>query len=119
VFVPLFRNRGLYDPTSLVNWHLQTRKIIVLWTMTLLIFTGATFAFKIGPDFSRGAVLSFHIAGLALLLPCFGSSVVPSGNAGYRRILAHVADLKSTVLDQVPKRMASYLEVPGRNGCAL
>src|SRR5215467_3509726 len=68
VFVPFFRNRGLYDPTSLVNWHLQTRKIIVLWTMTLLIFAGATFAFKIGPDFSRGAVLSFHIAGLALLL---------------------------------------------------
>src|SRR5215510_3766137 len=68
VFVPLFRNRGLYDPSSLVNWPLQTRKIIVLWTMTLLIFAGATFAFKVGPDFSRGAVLSFHIAGLALLL---------------------------------------------------
>jgi Undecaprenyl-phosphate glucose phosphotransferase len=68
VFVPLFRKRGLYDPTSLVNWQLQTRNIVVLWTLTLLIFTGATFAFKIGPDFSRGAVLSFHIAGLALLL---------------------------------------------------
>jgi Undecaprenyl-phosphate glucose phosphotransferase len=68
VFVPFFRNHGLYDPTSLVNWALQTRKIVVLWTMTLLIFAGATFAFKIGPDFSRGAVLSFHIAGLALLL---------------------------------------------------
>src|SRR5262245_3889173 len=68
IFVPLFRNRGLYDPTSLVNWPLQSRKIVVLWTMTLLIFAGATFAFKMGPDFSRGAVLSFHIAGLALLL---------------------------------------------------
>jgi Undecaprenyl-phosphate glucose phosphotransferase len=68
VFVPFFRNRGLYDPTSLVNWQLQTRKIVVMWTMTLLIFASATFAFKIGPDFSRGAVLSFHIAGLALLL---------------------------------------------------
>jgi Undecaprenyl-phosphate glucose phosphotransferase len=68
VFVPFFRNRGLYDPTSLVNWHLQIRKIVVLWTMTLLIFAGATFAFKMGPEFSRGAVLSFHIAGLALLL---------------------------------------------------
>src|SRR5215475_9382172 len=68
VFVPLFRNRGLYDPTSLVNWSLQTRKIIVLWTVTLLIFASATFAFKIGPDFSRGAVLSFGLAGLAGLL---------------------------------------------------
>src|SRR5262245_20645206 len=68
IFVPLFRNRGLYDPSSLVNWSLQTRKIVVLWTVTLLIFAGATFAFKIGPDFSRGAVLSFGIAGLAGLL---------------------------------------------------
>src|SRR5262249_18383000 len=50
IFVPFFRNRGLYDPTSLVNWPLQARKIVVLWTMTLLIFAGATFAFKIGPD---------------------------------------------------------------------
>src|SRR5215813_3364016 len=68
VFVPLFRNRGLYDPTSLVNWSLQTRKIIVLWTVTLLIFASATFAFKLGPDFSRGAVLSFGIIGLVGLL---------------------------------------------------
>src|SRR5215470_13820204 len=68
VFVPLFRNRGLYDPSSLVNLSLQTRKIVVLWTVTLLIFAGATFAFKIGPDFSRGVVLSFGIAGLAGLL---------------------------------------------------
>jgi putative colanic acid biosysnthesis UDP-glucose lipid carrier transferase len=68
VFVPLFRKRGLYDPSSLVNRSLQTRKIVVLWTVTLLIFAGATFAFKIGPDFSRGAVLSFGIAGLVGLL---------------------------------------------------
>jgi Undecaprenyl-phosphate glucose phosphotransferase len=68
LFVPLIRNRGLYDPTSLVNWHLQTRKIVALWTVTLLIFASATFAFKIGPDFSRGAVFSFGIAGLAALL---------------------------------------------------
>jgi len=68
VFVPLFRKRGLYEPSSLVNLNLQTRKIVVLWTITLLIFASATFAFKIGPEFSRGAVLSFGIAGLAGLL---------------------------------------------------
>ena len=68
VFVPLFRNRGLYDPSSLVNWSLQTRKIVVLWIVTLLIFASATFALKIGPDFSRGAVLTFGVAGLAVLL---------------------------------------------------
>jgi Undecaprenyl-phosphate glucose phosphotransferase len=68
VFVPLFRNRGLYEPSSLVNWSLQARKIVVLWSVTLLIFASATFAFKAGPDFSRGAVLSFGIVGLAGLL---------------------------------------------------
>jgi Undecaprenyl-phosphate glucose phosphotransferase len=68
VFVPLFRKRGLYEPSSLVNLNLQIRKIVVLWSITLLIFASATFAFKIGPDFSRGAVLSFGIVGLAGLL---------------------------------------------------
>jgi putative colanic acid biosynthesis UDP-glucose lipid carrier transferase len=81
VFVPLFRNRGLYDPASLVNWSLQTRKIVVLWTVTLLIFASATFAFKIGPDFSRGAVLSFGIAGLAGLLAhhAFWRAIIEAG----------------------------------------
>jgi putative colanic acid biosynthesis UDP-glucose lipid carrier transferase len=68
IFVPFFRNRGLYNPSALVNWTLQTRKIVVLWTVTLLIFASATFALKIGPDFSRGAVLSFGIVGLVGLL---------------------------------------------------
>jgi len=68
VFVPPFRNRGLYDPSALVNWGLQVRKIVVLWIVTLLVFASATFAFKIGPDFSRGAVLSFGLVGLAGLL---------------------------------------------------
>src|SRR5712671_2150971 len=68
VFVSLFRNRGLYDPSTLVNWNCQARNIVVLWTVTLLIFASATFALKIGPDFSRGAVFSFGIGGLAALL---------------------------------------------------
>src|SRR5215813_9641853 len=68
VFVPLFRNRGLYDPSALVNWGLQARKIIVLWATTLLIFASATFALKIGTDFSRGAVISFGVVGLVGLL---------------------------------------------------
>jgi Undecaprenyl-phosphate glucose phosphotransferase len=68
VFVPLFRNRGLYDPSALVNWGLQARKIVVLWIVTLVIFASATFALKIGPDFSRGAVISFGVVGLVGLL---------------------------------------------------
>src|SRR5882672_5659490 len=68
VFVPHSPTRCLYEPSALVYVNLQIRKIIVLWTITLRIFASATFAFKIGPEFSRGAVLSFGIAGLAGLL---------------------------------------------------
>jgi putative colanic acid biosynthesis UDP-glucose lipid carrier transferase len=81
VFVPLFRNRGLYEPSALVNWGLQARKISVLWIITLLIFASATFALKVGPDFSRGAVISFGIVGLAGLLAhhAFWRAVIENG----------------------------------------
>lgn len=81
VFVPLFRNRGLYDPSALVNWGLQARKIIVLWAITLLIFASATFALKIGTDFSRGAVISFGVVGLVGLLAhhAFWRAVIEKG----------------------------------------
>src|SRR5262245_45704773 len=81
VFVPLFRNRGLYDPSALVNWGLQARKIVVLWITTLLIFASATFALKIGPDFSRGAVISFGVVGLLGLLAhhAFWRTVIENG----------------------------------------
>jgi Undecaprenyl-phosphate glucose phosphotransferase len=68
VFIPIFRNRGLYDPSLLVNGRLQIRNILVLWTLTFLVFAGAVFALKIGRDFSRGAVLLFGLAGLGALV---------------------------------------------------
>jgi putative colanic acid biosynthesis UDP-glucose lipid carrier transferase len=68
VFIPIFRNRGLYDPSLLVNGRLQVRSILVLWTLTFLVFAGAVFALKIGRDFSRGAVLSFSLVGLGALV---------------------------------------------------
>src|SRR5215470_2710992 len=57
VFVPLFRRRCLYDPSSLANWSLQARNIATLWMVTFLVLAGVAFALKIGKDFSRGAVL--------------------------------------------------------------
>ena len=68
IFFLLFRDRGLYDPNALVNRTLQARNIIVLWAVTFFLFAGAVFAFKVGHEFSRGAVLSFGIAGLLALL---------------------------------------------------
>jgi putative colanic acid biosynthesis UDP-glucose lipid carrier transferase len=46
----------------------QIPSIVVIWTATLLAFAGAAFALKVGTDFSRGAVLSFGVAGLAALI---------------------------------------------------
>lgn len=67
VFVPIFRNRGLYDPVSLMNSGQQARNILILWVFTLLMFAGAAFTLKVGTDFSRGAVFSFGIAGPIVL----------------------------------------------------
>src|SRR5262245_7803080 len=81
VFVLLFRRRCLYDPSSLVNWSLQARKIANLWIVTFLVLAGAAFAFKIGKDFSRGAVLLFAIVSPALLIMHHGvwRAVIKSG----------------------------------------
>src|SRR5882762_3520946 len=67
-FVLLFRDRGLYDPNALLNRPLQVRNIIVLWAATFSLFISAVFALKVGPQFSRGAVLSFGVVGLLTLL---------------------------------------------------
>ena len=107
VFVPLFRNRGLYDPSSLVNWGLQIRKIIVLWTVTLLIFGGATFALKIGPDFSRGAVFSFGIVGLVGLL---------AHHAAWRTIIE--TGLRNGTLRGRESILLCMHDVPGGTGIA-
>jgi putative colanic acid biosynthesis UDP-glucose lipid carrier transferase len=66
--VAAMRERNLYDPTALVDWRLQSRTIVRIWFAAFLVFCGAVFAFKIGKDFSRGAVLSFGAAGLLGLL---------------------------------------------------
>ena len=68
VFVLLFRRRSLYDPSSLVNWSLQTRNIATLWMVTFLVLAGVAFALKIGKEFSRGAVLLFAIVSPAVLI---------------------------------------------------
>lgn len=66
--VPIMRDRNLYDPSSLVDWKLQVRTIIVLWCVAFLVFSGAAFALKMGKEFSRGAVFSFAISGLLVVL---------------------------------------------------
>jgi putative colanic acid biosynthesis UDP-glucose lipid carrier transferase len=68
VFVPVFRKRGHYEPNALMDWPLQIRSIVTLWTVTFLLFTAAAFALKLGHDFSRVAVLSFGFVGMCALV---------------------------------------------------
>jgi Undecaprenyl-phosphate glucose phosphotransferase len=68
MFAVAFHQRGLYDPTALVNWTLQARNIVILLVLTFLVFAGAAFILKIGKEFSRGAVLSFATSGMVALL---------------------------------------------------
>jgi Undecaprenyl-phosphate glucose phosphotransferase len=68
IFVPVLHNRGIYSPAALNNWKSQARHILVVWTMTFLIFASVAFALKMGSDFSRGAVFLFGFLGLAVIL---------------------------------------------------
>jgi hypothetical protein len=68
IFGPIFHNRNLYNPAALGNWKSRVRNILVVWTMTFLLFTSVAFALKVGSDFSRGAVLLFGVVGLIAIL---------------------------------------------------
>lgn len=68
MFIFFFRERGRFEPSDLMNLPLQIRSIAAHWTVTFLVFMGVAFAFKAGAAFSRGSILSFGVAGFALLL---------------------------------------------------
>jgi Undecaprenyl-phosphate glucose phosphotransferase len=68
LFLSLTIGRNLYNPAELFELRAQIHSIVVTWTGVFLFYAGVVFALKIGADFSRGAVLSFAAAGLALLV---------------------------------------------------
>ena len=68
LFITLAKSRNLYDPTELLNFKSQIRKLSVKWVGVLLFLAAAGFAMKAGGDFSRGATLLFAGFGLAAIL---------------------------------------------------
>ena len=60
--------RNLYDPAELLEVKSQIHSVAVTWIGVFLFFGGVVFALKIGADFSRGAVLSFAVVGLCILV---------------------------------------------------
>ena len=68
LFLALSIGRNLYDPAELLEVKSQIHSVAVTWIGVFLFFGGVVFALKIGADFSRGAVLSFAVVGLCILV---------------------------------------------------
>jgi Undecaprenyl-phosphate glucose phosphotransferase len=68
LFIVFSNSRRLYDLTELLNLKTQIRMISLSWTSVFLFLTAAAFVMKIGSNYSRGAVLSFAIFGLVILI---------------------------------------------------
>ena len=68
LFCSAMKVRGLYDPAELLDLKEQIRQTSLVWLSVLLFLAGVIFSLKIGKEFSRGANISFAIAGFVLLV---------------------------------------------------
>lgn len=68
LFITLAKSRNLYDPTELLNFKSQIRKLSVKWVGILLFLAAAGFAMKASGNFSRGTTFLFAVFGLAVIL---------------------------------------------------
>ena len=57
--------RGDYRVDNLVRFHQQARHVAIVWTGVFLVLVGVAFSLKVAESFSRGAVLTFYVLGLA------------------------------------------------------
>ena len=68
LFVALEKSNNLYDVPALLNFKSQIRLVTLKWVVVFLFLSAITFMTKIGGSFSRGAIVSFALAGLAALI---------------------------------------------------
>jgi Undecaprenyl-phosphate glucose phosphotransferase len=68
LFVSLMKGRDLYRPAALLALKTQIGSATTTWMAVFLLLFSAVFALKIGDHFSRGAIFSFAVIGLNLLL---------------------------------------------------
>lgn len=68
LYVSVMKGQDLYSPAKLLAFKIQVSAAITTWLGVFLFLSGAVFALKIGSQFSRGAIFSFAITGLALLI---------------------------------------------------
>src|SRR6516162_10924907 len=67
-YVTVMKGYGLYNPAELLELKAQITSVTSTWLGVFLFLAGAVFTLKIGDQFSRGAILSFIVIGLALLI---------------------------------------------------
>src|SRR5215467_10147462 len=67
-YVTVMKGYGLYNPPELLELKAQITSVTSTWLGVFLFLAGAVFTLKIGDQFSRGAILSFLVAGLVLLI---------------------------------------------------
>jgi Undecaprenyl-phosphate glucose phosphotransferase len=67
-YISVMKSQKLYDASELLSLKTQIGSVTTAWLGVFLFLFGAVFALKIGDQFSRGAILSFVIFGLGLLI---------------------------------------------------
>ncbi len=68
LFVTAGKIHDRYDASELLNFKLQVREVTVFWASTFLLLAGASYAMKIGANFSRGSTLFFAFSGFTGLI---------------------------------------------------
>lgn len=114
LFITLAKSRNLYDPTELLNFKSQIRKLSVKWVAVLLFLAAVGFAMKAGGNFSRGTTFLFAIFGLAAIL---------TGRLVWRLVLADGLAVRkfsgrriALIVEENSPTQASILKVLARHG---
>lgn len=62
-FSAILAARGDYRPQNLTDFWRQVRETTSIWVFVFLLLSAVAFSFKIGDAYSRGATLTFFVAG--------------------------------------------------------
>jgi Undecaprenyl-phosphate glucose phosphotransferase len=114
LFITLTKSRNLYDPTELLNFKSQIRKLSVKWVGILLFLAAAGFAMKASGNFSRGTTFLFAVFGLTAIL---------TGRLVWRLVLADGLAVRkfsgrriALIVEENSPTQASILKVLERHG---
>jgi putative colanic acid biosynthesis UDP-glucose lipid carrier transferase len=112
VFVGVTRLQQLYRPTQLLLWNVQVSGAIWIWCATFFLLSGWLFMWK-SSEVSRGAVMTFWVFGLIVLIAVrafwrfFLERALERGSLRGRRIVL-VGFNRSALDSSFAKRLVRY-----------